>query len=397
MKLNITREQAGRALISLLLAFFLWIIATANTNPIKTVRYTGIPVEYINVSEDLAIDNPLPTVTIRISGTTAQVAKANRNDIRAVVDMESITKSGEYTVEVTVLGLPDSVTITEISDKYVLVRVGNVISTSSNFELESTNSLAGGYILLHTSYNDTEVSVSGSDNLTEKIACIKGYIDLQGRSQSFDCTAVLNAYDEAGNRIDGVIISPSSIDVHITVGTTKTVPINVVTSGELSEGFSLGGITLSSPGVTIAGEVQTIEGINTVDTAEVDLTGRDQSFDVTLEYVLPSGITLYSTDETVAHFTVNRVSAKTVTYGNIQTRNAGNASVIITEDIDLSVTVKADEYLLDSITEDVMPAYIDLSGLEDGDHEVSIQFDVPEGVTILDTTMKTLKVTIKHE
>ena len=398
MKTKIGREQILRALLSLFLAFFLWVSATANTDPVKTVRFTNLPVEYINVSEGLVVDNPLEGITVRFSGTATKISKINRADIRAVVDLGSITRSGEYTLEVVIEGLPEYVSISEISDKYVLVRVGNVINTATDFELESTGSLAPGCILLDTYYDDVQVSVIGSDNVTETIAVIKGYYGLSGQNTSFSEEAVLAAYDGNGKKIDNVTISPSSVEVFVTVGQTRMVPINVVLEDEPAEGFTVNGITLSSPDILIAGESYLLDEISKADTVPVSLAGASQSFDAVLGFDLPEGVSVYSQDDVVAHITIDRVSTKTIVYNSVQFRNSsGGTTGIITDELDVAITVMANAEMLDGLNEDTIPAFIDLSGLEEGEHELTIQYDIPDGVTIIDTTQKTVIVTVRNE
>ena len=398
MKTKIGREQIMRALLSLFLAFFLWVSATANTNPVKTVRFTNLPVEYINVAEGLVVDNPLEGINVRFSGTSTQISKINRTDIRAVVDLSSITRAGEYTLEVVIEGLPEYVSISDISDKYALVRVGNVINTSSDFVLESSGSLSPGCILLGTYYDDVQVSVVGSDNVTESIAQIKGYYDLSGKNTTFSTEVILAAYDAAGNKIDKVSISPESVEVYVQVGQTRMVPINVILEGEPETGFTVEGITLSSPDILLAAESYLLDEISKADTIPISVSGASQSFDAVLGFDLPEGVSVYSEGDIVAHVTIDKVSTKTIVYNNIQLRNvSGGTTGIITDELDVAITVMANADILDGLDEESIPAFIDLAGLEAGEHELTIQYDIPDGVTIIDTTQKTVNVTVRNE
>ena len=398
MKTKIGKEQIMRALLSLFLAFFLWVSATANTNPVKTVRFTNLPVEYINVAEGLVVDNPLEGINVRFSGTATQISKINRTEIRAVVDLSSITRSGEYTLEVVIEGLPEYVSISDISDKYALVKVGNVINTASDFVLESSGSLAPGCILLGTYYDDVSVSVIGSDNVTENIAEVKGYFDLSGKNTSFTVEAILSAYDGNGRKIDNVTITPESVEVYVKVGQTRMVPINVVLDGEPAEGFTVEGITLSSPDILLAAESYLLDEISKADTLPISVSGASQSFDAVLGFDLPDGVSVYSDDDIVAHVTIDRVSTKTIVYNNIQLRNVSSGTTgIITDELDVAITVMANADILESLDEDTIPAFIDLSGLEPGEHELTIQYDIPDGVTIIDATQTTVNVTVKNE
>ena len=398
MKKDFPKDKIFRATASLILAIFLWMMANANMDPTRTIRYSNIPVEYTNLNSELIVDNPVNSVNIKVEGASSKINKISKNNIKASIDLSNITKAGEYTLEVKIHGVPDDVSISEISSKYILVKIGNYTDAESDFVIESTGKTASGYVLLDTYHDDVSVSMSGSDNITKKVHQIKGIIDVSDKSGSYTENVKLNAYDASGELLKDIKITPESINVNVIISQLKSVPVNPVTTGECNEGYNISSISLSSNEVTIAASDEILASISSIDTNPIDITGRDSSFDTEISFNLPEGVSLYSTQNYTAHVQIESISSRTFTYTNIQIHNLKPNHVCTFNNFsELSITIIGQENILNKISENDIAAYVDLTDLGAGEHEVNIQYTLPNGVTVSSTSQNKVSVNIMSE
>lgn len=398
MKKNLPKDKIIRVAVSLVLAVFLWLTATANTNPTKTMKINNLEINYTNLSEALVIDNPENKVDIKLTGLSSQINKVSKTDIKAYVDLGSISKSGEYTIEVKISGLPDGITVSDISSKYLLIKLGNHISAQTDFEIQSVGSLSGANVLLYLNYEKYDIEYEASDNLINNGVQIKGYIDISGQTSTFTENVQLKAYDEDGNPINSIEITPSEIAVTAVIGTKKSVSINPVLEGECADGYNTGNVTLSKNEVVIAGDTDTVNAITSLDTLPISLNDKTESFDTDISFNLPEGVTLYDNSEFKAHIQIEKNSTKEFTYSNIQLRNMGqNLSCTFNDFEEVTIQLIGQENSLEQIQQEDITVYIDLSELGEGEHEVKIQYDMPSNVTISSESQKTVSISLKSE
>ncbi len=398
MKLHLTKQQITRAILSLIFAFFLWLIANTNTNPISTPRYNGIKVEYINLASNLIIENETDTVDIKLYGTSSLIRQINKDNIKAVVDLSQFTEPGEYTIEVTILGLPDNVTVTDISDKYIKVKLVNLISEKTNYSIATSGSPSSGYTVLYIDKPSQIVTYSGSETQIEQLSHIEGNVEINGISSDITKDITLYAYDANGNKLDNVVLTPSVVNVTVVVGTTKTVPINIITTGQCASNHSLKSISLNYTTVVISGKQGVLSGISKIDTVPIDLTSASASFDTSVSLNVPNGVSLTQNHDITAHVDIEGDTSKTFSYSTLQVRNLPqNRKISFNGSVNFSVTLSGSNEAIAKLSAEDVTAYIDLTQFTDGVKDVTIQYDIPSDVYITSTSTQTVNITLSAE
>jgi YbbR domain-containing protein len=189
------------------------------------------------------------------------------------------------------------------------------------------------------------------------------------------------AYDENGNLLDNVEIVPSTISATITLDTYKaTVPIKVLTTGSLVAGKAISSVTINgstSYDVDIYGEKSVIDKISSVPVT-IDVSGLgsggSKTYNVTVSK--PNGVRYISETSAKIIATFGDEKQKTLNVTVISNKNLNdNLKVNLTDTNPISVQVKGVQSVIDSITEENISAYIDLSGYSVGDYEVELKID----------------------
>lgn len=387
MNRKVTKDTAFRILLSVALAFLLWIFAMTNTDPMLTQKYTSIPVEYQNTdsinANNLTVESSIEKIDIKLYGRTVQVSKIKASDIEAVADLSNITKEGSYTVEVVIKGLPQNVNVIDISPRYITLEVSKTTQEKSNFTIEISGYPASGHAVLGYTTDISNVTLMGSEIATSKVSQIKGTVDVIGKTKDFSSIATLSAYDINGEKINNVTLTPSKVNVAVSIGLTKTVDVTAASSGTCASGYALEKITLNPAQITIAGKEDALNQISSLQTDAIDITNKNSSFTTDITISTPAGIMLVGQRSVSADVSIQAFETITFKYDTLQVRNTpAGMSCDLSAFTGLNMTVQGFTKYLSTVTKDSIEIYIDLSGLSAGAHTVAVKYELPSNVTV---------------
>ena len=395
---KIPKNKFITALISLIFAYLLWAVAnTSGADPTTTRNYNSIAINYVGLADNLTIENKIDTVDIKLYGRTAQLNQVNKNNIIATVDLSQITAPGTYTFEVVITGLSDSVSISDISPQYLTLTLSELSTKQMNFNIDITGNLPSGYYVLDHSANTDTVVVSGPQQALSSVESVRGEINLSSNRYDFESLVNLYAFDSEGNVVEGVNISPNQIQVSTLVGMTKTVGINIVTSGSCPEGYELVSTSANISSIEISGPVSIVNNLTSVSTSPINLNSVTQSQTVQANLVLDGGVSA-STDSISVYIEIRTGNAtKKMTYTSLQVRNLpANLTCDLSAFSSLTISVTGSKEIIDSLSNSDIIAYINLSNLSAGTHTVDIQYSIPDGVTILTSSLNTVTVRLSE-
>src|SRR3990172_699779 len=118
------RENSGLAVLSVVLAFGLWVFVTRAENPEQTRTLPiDIPVQAVNVPPDIAVPRELQPVRVRVRVEENVIDSLTKDDFQASVDLEALTV-GAYKrpVEVRELTTRGNLRIVEVLPPHIPVR-----------------------------------------------------------------------------------------------------------------------------------------------------------------------------------------------------------------------------------------------------------------------------------
>ena len=86
-----------------------------------------------------------------------------------------------------------------------------------------------------------------------------------------------------------------------------------------------------------------------------------------------------------------------MTYTSLQVRNLpANLTCDLSAFSSLTISVTGSKEIIDSLSNSDIIAYINLSNLSAGTHTVDIQYSIPDGVTILTSSLNTVTVRLSE-
>ncbi len=362
------------AVISLLASVLLWVYVTTSEGDVIERTYDGVQVVFkgedsLLEKSGLVISNiSANTVSVRIKTTRREIAKLSSALIEAIVDVSKFSSEGMYNQSVSI-AFPSGSNTNSID--VVTVLPGsisfNIDKTSSKtIELRGTfvGTVAEGYAAQPIKFDPQTVTISGPKNEINKVAYGWIEVDRENADKTLQFTSAYVLVDADGNEIDSASISLSDETVAVTVPitSTKEVPLTVDLvdgGGATAENVK---ITCEPSSITVAGDAETLAGLNKISVGTIDLASFASSFEDTYQIVLNNDVTNV-TGITEVKVTVQVIGLETKKFNvtNISTINgpSGRTITVVTENVE--VTLRGSSSVLSKIAANNIRVVADLT------------------------------------
>lgn len=400
----IINRQHFMIYVSLILAivmFFLIDHKVISFVESEAVLIPNVPVK-VNYN-DYVVEGIPETVDIILIGRKSDIYLAEQlGDNNVVLDLSDYKpRDSAYKVYLSYTKSIDSIDY-KLDPSYVFVTIKEKITVKKtiDYDLVNNDSLSEKLSVKNVELHSTEVSVSGSEDAINNIASIKALIDLSNDTLKDAGTYDLDnipvvAYDSKGEKITNVKIVPETISATVTLDTySKTVPIKVLTTGNLVTGKAIASILINnnnSHSVTIYGNQ---EDINKIDSVPVTINVEGQgattkTYPVTISK--PTGVRAISDKNLNITVTFGDEKQKELIVTSVQPENlASGLTPNIRGTKNISVMVKGVQSVIDSVDATDIYAYINLEKYGKGVHNdvvVQIKNDDPKLKFVVTSTV----------
>ena len=368
-------------LVSILMAFVLWVYVGKEANPIATGTIRNVQVVFsgLDVLEERGLmisDGASQTVSLNIQARREVFKRLSQGDVTVTVDVSGITEPGEQSIPITtrIISYPRSITSTDAIDlRYTSpAAVGFTVSRWETKEVDVLavfeGSVAEGYQRGEITVTPQRISVGGPEELVEQVDHAQVTIAQEGLTETYSEQCSYSLVD-----LDGGVVSssnlktdPESVLVTLPVEVLKEVPLTV----NLIDG---GGATAENAKVTIepadtimvSGSQSDLEGLKEISLGDIDLSdvyGTNtfvKEIELSPELTNVSGIT-----EVTVTVTIQGLATRTMKVDNIEIINTpgGYEAEAITKSC--SVLIRGPEEEVNKVTESQLRIVADLSNTD---------------------------------
>ncbi|MEK4750113.1 CdaR family protein [Niallia sp. FSL W8-0177] len=377
----------------------------------ETVILEDIPVTAYYDTENVVVTGIPKTVTVTLRGPTVHIQQAKlKKDFEVYVNLAN-ANLGSKTVPLQIKDLSDKIKAS-IDPETIKVTVKEKVTQEFNVEAEfSSNALAKGYAAGTPKIEPKTVKVTGAKDEIEKIAYVKANVNLDGNTnEAVSQQAKVSVLDGSLNKLN-VQVEPEIVEVNIPVKrTSKTVPIKIVEQGKPKDGITIDSITLDKKEATITGPEDVLKDVEST-RVEVDLSKIEKDEELTLPVIISNGVT--SVDPELVKVTVkvtaaqqeqeqeqkeddeqaNQDSEEAVTTEKTETRMLSNVPITIkglNSDLEATIAkpkssstslrISGEQNRVRELSVSDFNLYIDLTGMDDGEHEVPIKVNGPDNI-----------------
>ena len=394
------RDNSGLAVLSVVLAFGMWIFVTDAENPERTVvPEIDIPVEPVNVPADVVVAEELRTIRVEVRVEENVIDSLTKEDFRATVDLDGVPV-GEFErpVEVRPLSTRGNLRIVEVLPETIPVNVAQLLSKTVPVEVEIRGAPPPDYALGAAEANIETAFVAGPQDRVAEVTRVVASVDTQGRTESFESAVRLEPRNQQGVLVENVTVDPAIIDVSVEIEQVtfgRAMAVSPQLEGVPRQGYNVLGVTVDPLVVTVFGSQSYVAESTTISTQPVDIDDATGDVIRTVSLDLPSGASVTGGASVTVTVKISPAPGQVMFVVPVSARNlGGNVSIAgALPGVQVFIFGPLPE-LLDLNPNDIS-ASVDLGGKDAGTHRVKVDVSVPSGLEVRSVSPEELEIRLE--
>ncbi|HEU4758804.1 MAG TPA: CdaR family protein [Dehalococcoidia bacterium] len=394
------RGNAGLAVLSVVLAFGLWIFVTDTNDQTRSgVLAVDLVVEPVNPAPDVTVANELAVVRPRLSVSSDVWNSLTAADFKATVDLDGL-RVGVYDlpVKVTAQTSRGGLRVVGAAPGQIEVDLEPLFSKSVPVAVDIKGDAPDGFRVGAPEAEDDAATVTGPQARVEQVVQAVAPLDVTGRTESVRQAVRLEARDARGFLVQGVSLEPSVTEVKATLERalySRTLVVSPDVRGAPTQGYNVAGISVSPSVVTVFGSQSFVQGTTLIRTQPVDIGDVKADVVRSVSLDLPAGASVNGSVSVTV--TVNIEAAAGQIVLGVPLSPAGlDPGLVITGTLPaLQVTLLGPLPDLLSLGPSGVSAMVDLSGLGAGSHTVTVKVTPPSGILVAAVTPSEVQVILE--
>ncbi len=387
------REDVMMMLISIVLAILLWSYVMSVVDPMTKRTFSGIPVRIQGI-DDLRQRNltlmgeRTETVSVVLEGKRSAMDSVRKENIQATVNLQGLEK-GEHNLGINIHNFNNNVRLVSQEPLTLVMSLDENQSRRVKVTMRTRGELAEGYLLGPMNLSSSHVTISGPKSIVEKVQKVTATVDLRERKQTTALSTNLTPRDQHGNKVQGVTIEPSRIDVEVPIYKTTTVPVILNVTGTAPEGYEAKDLVLRPNTLTLRGNSALINKTTEIKTQPISWESILANGTTTVDPIIPEGLAPVGAPEVMSVSYEGRGAGTrqlTLTRPHIEIKNLGEGLTAEIADApeEIVLTLRGNEERLSAIKPENLNLSIDVSGVGEGTHTLNLRTNTLGGIEVVD-------------
>jgi len=369
------KSKIVSALVSLLVAFGLWLYVITVVSPDSTDTIGDIPVTMVGESaletRNLIITSTSNTnVDLTLTGNRSDLIEVNSSNITLRVDLSRIYDPGVHQLEYDII-YPGSVASNAFTEEnkypaYVTVTVEKKVSKEIPVEIVWNGSVPTDFM---TDKENVELShefivIKGPSSVVERIDHAEIAVDLNDQRESLDQSYRVTLCNEAHEPVDAELITVNTqeVGVKLTIQKVKEIPllVTIVDGGGATE--ETVSYKIEPQTLKVSGTEAALADLKEINLGTIKLADYAEEQILTFDIVLPDGVTNQTrVNEVTVDVKFHQLTIKTFNITSISAINvpSGMEAAIITQA--LTVTVRGPAAMVNTMRETDISVVVDFS------------------------------------
>ncbi len=363
------------------MAVILWAYVLGELDPVKSVTYRDITVNFINEEKleekGLTVtDVSTRSLSLTFSGKRSKVNKIKKSDFQVSINLLNVTE-GDNLLDIKI-SHPKEVNIEDSSAETVSLTVEKVISVDKDISIELINLVSDDDEPHIVQVSKKSVEISGAESNVDKVNKVVAKLDSSRVDTKLKSLSVkLMPVDKKGKLVEGVELSFDNVSVSAIIHKKKTVELIVPVFGQ-EDGTIIRSVSVPKT-VTIKGSLERLDSISSVNTAPLIVSDYFESTKVKLEPILPEGVELASNSaELTAEITVINAGKKDFYFDESDVRISGVSEEykVDIKERNFVLSVQGTSDVINSLTEADFELSASAEGLDAGVHELKLEVEI---------------------
>lgn len=378
-------QPTTTVLLSVVLAFVVWVIAVEQENPLIRQEYEQpILIEIRNMGEGLQslqdLTNRTAILTLRAPQRTFESQKLE--DFMVVIDLADLP-AGTHEVPVEVTALNPDVEIIANEPRQLIVQLEPVISMVVPVQVEVMDSTAFGYEWQEPLAEPADVEVVGPRTQVNQVRSVVAAVYLRNAKSQVERVRPLSPRNAQNLEVERVRVNPATARIVVPVVQPpgrKEVVVRADVKGAPSPNYRLTGVKVDPQTVVLLGSPSALREVpGYVETTPLLIEGATGEVRERLPLILPENISTLEDSVLVTVGVAPLESSLTVI----------RRPFVQGVDDDMRITVSLEEVevivsgplpRLELLGPEEVRVVLDLTGLLPGSHVVEPIVVVPEGI-----------------
>ena len=371
------------ALLSLAIAFGLWLYVVTVVSPNSDNTYNGVSVtlqgEAILEERGLMITTQkMPTVSLRLEGNRSELQKLNSSNISVTVDVSKITEPGEHKLAVSPnnVRLPGSVssngiTVASRNPDYIKLEIKQRTSKAVPVSVQYTGSVPEGFIAdkENCALDYKEIQVTGPADVVDKIATAQIEMDLTDKNGTVSESLPFTLCNAKGKPVDAQLITTDvgAVNATLRILQVKQVELvlNVVDGGGATAQTST--VEMDTAAIQVSGSETLLQSLDKIELGTINLGEYMEDTTLVFPITLPEGVSNETgINEVIVKVGFPNLGTKVLDITNITAVNVleGKKAEIITKS--LEITFRGPKALVEMLESEHVTVTVDFTDAQDG-------------------------------
>lgn len=384
------KNRLGSILLSIVIAFGLWLYVITYVSPNSEETYYNIPVvlegeSVLNERGLMCTSTSSSTVSLQLAGARSDLIKVNQNNITVKANLSAITEPGQkinlrYTISYPGNVAQNAFETLSQSDFYVDVEYRRVKDVPVVVQYDGTRSEDYLYDTENVQLDYSTVNIIGPASVADKIRQAVIEVDLTDQVESISESYRYTLCDAEGNPVDAAEITTDVEEIHLDMKIQRIKELKLVAQvtyggGATEENTT---ITVNPASIRVTGSDAALAELGDSYTlAEIDLRSVEKSQNMLYTINLPDGITNQTgVSEATVSIQFSGLSTREYTVANFEAINVPEGMEVEIINASLTVRVRGAAGQISQLTGDDIKVVVDFSNAVAGTatYKVSITF-----------------------
>ena len=393
-------NNLGLKILAVIFAFIMWLAVYNIDDPNKTKTFTtNVTVENESAIREMnkcyEVINGTNTVSFSVSAKRSVLDKLEDTDFQAVADMNRmvIDATGEKAsipIEISCKRGGSSLKYNG-KNKYLQIAVEDLMSRRFMITADTKGEVAQGYELGEVVVTNPNVlNVAGPASIVEKIDKVVATIDVEGMSSNLSDNVIPVLYDAKGEEVDitRLTLSNTTVTISAKILNVKELPLHFGTTGTPYGAYRVVEIDSDPKTVKLKGASNVLNPLTalTIPDSVLDVTGAKEEVKTTIDITeyLPEGVELVDSKDATVTVTVRIEAYESQNYqidaDNIIINGLDDNYKVVFQSNKIPVMINGLRKDLDKLNVESLSPTIDVTGLGEGEHQVTLTLVLDEGM-----------------
>jgi len=387
--------------LSIVLAFGLWIFVTDAENPERTrVLPIRLEVKPVNLPADVAIAADLRAVQVRVRVEENVFNSLRASDFEATVDLDNLAV-GEYEwpVDVRTLTTRGNLRIEEVLPEKIDVSLAQLVSKVVPVMVEVTGAPPTGFSMATPESEDTTVVVAGPQAKIDLVTKAVAALDVNGRTESVEQAVRLEPRDQRGVLVESVFLEPSLTRVSVEIEQkefSRALVISPQVVGAPAPGYNVVSVSVSPTTIIVSGSQSFVEEAVAIRTQPIDVDGAEEDVVRTVSLDVAPGTKVIGNVNVTVTVKIAAALGQLVFAVPVSVTGLGDGLSVAGALSSVQVTLFGPLPELLHLNPNDITASVDLNDKSAGTHRVKVKVMTPDGVEVRSTSPQEMEITLEN-